>query len=82
VQTYLYAASLCIDREAYSWALDYINKGLQQDPLNTTLIFYKGYALVESEKVTEGCRYLTRAFHAGFDDAADYLKEYCYGVTD
>jgi tetratricopeptide (TPR) repeat protein len=80
VQSYLYAGSLCIEKEAYDLALKYVNKGLQQEPANTTLLFYKGIALVENKKIQEGCRCLTKAFNAGFDDAADYLKEYCYGI--
>lgn len=82
VQSYLYAGSLCIDNEAYDLALKYVNKGLQTEPSNTTLLFYKGLALVESKKTTEGCRCLTQAFNAGFDDAADYLKEYCYSTKE
>jgi tetratricopeptide (TPR) repeat protein len=80
VQTYVYASSLALEQESYPLALDYINKGLQQDPSNGTLIFYKGIALVESENVDEGCRCLSRAFAGGTDDAGDYLKQYCYGI--
>lgn len=77
-QSYLYAASLCLDEDAYELALNYIDKGLQADPANTTFIFYKGIALVETDREKEGCRCLTKAFDAGLDDVADYLKEYCY----
>jgi tetratricopeptide (TPR) repeat protein len=80
VQTYVYASSLALEQESYPLALNYINKGLQRDPSNGTLIFYKGIALVESENLDEGCRCLSRAFAAGTDDAGDYLKQYCYGV--
>ena len=80
LQPYLYAASLCIEEGAYPLALQYINKGLQVDPSNVTLLFYKGVALAETDRVEEGCRCLRKAFEAGFDDAADYLKEYCYGL--
>lgn len=82
VQSYQYAGSLCIEHEAYDLALKYLNKGLQLEPSNTTLLFYKGLALVESKKTTEGCSCLTKAFRAGFDDAADYLKEYCYSAEE
>lgn len=82
VQSYQYAGSLCIENEAYDLALKYVNKGLQLEPSNTTLLFYKGLALVESKKTVEGCSYLTKAFRAGFDDAADYLKEYCYSAEE
>lgn len=80
VQSYLYAASLCLDEEAYELALTYINKGLQTEPSNPTFQFYKGIALVESDQQKEGCRCLTKAFQAGIDDVADYLKQYCYGA--
>jgi tetratricopeptide (TPR) repeat protein len=80
MQTYVYAASLALEEESFPLALNYINKGLQHDPAHGTLIFYKGIALVESEKVDEGCRCLAKAFAAGTDDAGDYLKQYCYGV--
>ena len=79
-QTYVYAASLALEEESFPLALNYIDKGLQQDPANNTLMFYKGIALVESEKPDEGCRCLSKAFAAGNDDAGDYLKQYCYGV--
>lgn len=78
IQTYLYAASLCLDEEAYKLSLTYIDKGLQQEPANPTLVFYKGVALVETDQEKEGCRCLTKAFNAGIDDVADYLKAYCY----
>lgn len=80
VQTYVYASSLALQEEAYPLAVQYIDKGLKVDPANTTLQFYKGIALVESDKTDEGCRCLTKAFTNGFDDAGDYLKEFCYGV--
>jgi tetratricopeptide (TPR) repeat protein len=81
IQTYLYAASLSLEEDAYELALQYIDKGLKKDPNNNTLLFYKGIALVETDKVNEGCRCLTKVFAAGFDDAGDYLKSYCYGVN-
>lgn len=79
-QSYLYAGSLCLEEEEYGLALQYLNKGLVQDPTNATLLFYKGVALVEDKQTQDGCRCLTKAFYAGADDAADYLKEFCYGV--
>jgi tetratricopeptide (TPR) repeat protein len=78
IQVYLYAASLCMDEEAYEFSLTYINKGLQTDPSNLTLLFYKGIALAETDRREEGCRCLTKAFKSGMDEVADYLKEYCY----
>lgn len=80
IQTYLYAASLSLEQDAYALALQYVDQGLKKDPTNNTLLFYKGIALVESDKITEGCRCLSKVFAAGFDDAGDYLKSYCYGV--
>jgi tetratricopeptide (TPR) repeat protein len=76
--SYVYAASLCLDEGAYELALKYIDKGLQKEPDNTTLLFYQGIALVETDMTKEGCRCLTKAFNAGNDDVAEYLKEYCY----
>jgi tetratricopeptide (TPR) repeat protein len=80
MQTYLYATSLSLEQAAYELALRYVEQGLKKDPTNNTLLFYKGIALVETDRVTEGCRCLTKVFAAGFDDAGDYLKSYCYGV--
>lgn len=79
-QPYLYAASLSLEQEAYVLALQYCNGGLKVDGTDLTLLFYKGIALVELENIEEGCRCLTKAFAGGMDDAADYLKGYCYGV--
>lgn len=79
-QTYMYAASLGLEQEAYDLALQYINGGLKVEPSNLTLVFYKGIALVENENMDEGCRCLTKAFAGGIDDAADYLKARCYGA--
>ena len=79
-QTYLYSTSLALEEEAYDLALQYVNKGLELDPDNFTLLFYKGIALVEKENIDAGCRCLTKAFAGGLDDASDYLKAYCYGV--
>jgi tetratricopeptide (TPR) repeat protein len=81
LQTYIYAASLCMDEGAYEMALTYIEKGLRVEPSNMTLIFYKGVAMVETEQVDEGCRCLTKAFNNGMDDVGDYLKQYCYGAN-
>ena len=77
-QSYVYAASLCLDQSAYELGLNYVNKGLQKEPSNSTLLFYRGIALVETDQKTEGCRCLTKAFNAGIDDVGEYLKEYCY----
>jgi tetratricopeptide (TPR) repeat protein len=76
---YLYAGSFCLQEGEYDLALKYLNLALRLDPKNYTALFYKGVALVEKEKVDEGCSCLAKAFRLGADDAADYLKEYCYG---
>lgn|GEM_PF-321682 len=78
--SYLYAASLSLEQEAFDLALAYISQGLSVDRDNLTLLFYKGIALVENENTDEGCKCMTKAFAGGIDDAADYLKNYCYGV--
>jgi len=79
LQPYLYAASLTLEEEVYDLALRYIDAGLKIDAGNLTLLFYKGIALVESDREEDGCRCLTKAFTGGMDDAGDYLKSYCYG---
>jgi tetratricopeptide (TPR) repeat protein len=81
IETYIYAGSLCLEAGEYEQALFYINKGLAVSPTNETLLYYKGAALVENPKtVDEGCRCLMKAFTSGMDDAAEYLKEYCFGT--
>ena len=76
---YLYAGSFHLQNEEYNLALTYLNLALRIDPKNYMALFYKGIALVEKDKITEGCSCLAKAFYAGVDDAGDYLKEYCYG---
>jgi len=76
---YLYAGFFCLQEEEFELALKYLNVALKLDPGNTGALFYKGIALVDLKQEKEGCRCLTKAFAAGEDDAADYLKEYCYG---
>ncbi len=78
--SYIYAGSFCLQEEKFEQALEYLNLGLRIDPTNRSAIFYKGVALVELKKTNEGCSCLRKAFAAGEDDAADYLKEYCYEV--
>ncbi len=80
--TYLYAGSFSLEEEKYQVAVQYLNLALRLNPENTMALFYKGIALVELKKEKEGCRCLEKAFAAGQDDAADYLKQYCYGVED
>jgi tetratricopeptide (TPR) repeat protein len=75
---YLYISSLCLEERAFELALTYIDLALKLDPKNSNLFLYKGVALIETEKKEEGCRYLSKAFYAGLDEAGDYLKQYCY----
>jgi len=82
IPAYLYTSSLCLEQEAYDMALTYIDLGLRLDPKNSSFIFYKGIALVETEKVVEGCRLLAKVFYAGFDQAGDYLKQNCYSAGE
>ena len=79
---YFYAASFCLQDEQYDLALKYVNVALRLDPKNSTALFYKGVALVEKKDLDEGCSCLNKAFYLGYDDAGEYLKEYCYGVAD
>lgn len=80
MEGYLYPASLCLEDGLYEKSLEFCEKGLKQNSADPNLLFYKGVALYELKNVDESCRYLARAFNKGMDDAADYLKEYCYGV--
>lgn len=81
LEVYQFTASLLLDEGHEQQALAYINSGLQHFPDDATLLFYKGAARVEQPGgIEEGCRCLAKAFAHGMDDAADYLKEYCYGV--
>ena len=75
---YIYAGSFCLQEEEYELALKYLNLGLRVEPGNATVLFYKGVALVELEKLDEGCRCLNKSFYSGYDEADGYLKEYCY----
>lgn len=74
----LYAASLCLDEEAYELALTYLNKAELLDPSHLSVLFYKGIALTESGQRDEGCRYLSQAFYQGEDDAAGFLEQNCF----
>jgi len=78
--SYLYAGTFCLQEEKFDLALKYLNLGLRIDPTNHSALFYKGVSLVELKRTDEGCRCLQKAFNAGEDDAADYLKEYCFDV--
>ena len=82
IAPYLYAGSVSLQDGAYDRSLEYLNLALRLDPKNKEALFYKGAALVELKKFDEGCSCLNRAFYAGFDDAVDYLKEYCYEVEN
>jgi tetratricopeptide (TPR) repeat protein len=75
---FLYAGSAAMESGDIKLGLQYLNLALKLDPSNKEALYYKGAALVEMEKTEEGCRCLNRAFYLGMDDAADYLKEYCF----
>jgi len=74
----LYAGSLCLDESAYALALTYLNKAQELHPENLSVLFYKGVALTEMGQQEEGCRYLSRAFYGGEDDAGSYLEFNCF----
>ncbi len=71
--SYIYAGSFCLEDENFNLALKYLNLALRLDPENIAAIFYKGVALVQLEKLTEGCSWLRNTLDAGEEDAADYL---------
>jgi tetratricopeptide (TPR) repeat protein len=74
----MYAAIIHLEESNYDLALDFIDKALLIDNSDPTLYFYKGAILAEQDKLDEACRFLNRAFYRGVDDAADYLKQYCF----
>jgi tetratricopeptide (TPR) repeat protein len=79
---YLYGGSFCLQSSEYNLALRYLNLGMRVDPENPALLFYKGVALVELEKIDQACSCLNKAFYMGYDDASGYIEEYCYKVED
>lgn len=82
VPAYQYAGILCVEQEAFSLALTYLDLALRLEPENFQLVYYKGVALVESGKTDQGCRFLNKAFYSGIDQAAGYLMEFCYKIED
>jgi tetratricopeptide (TPR) repeat protein len=82
VPAYLYGGSFCLQSNEYELALKYLNLGMRVDPENAALLFYKGVALVELEKIDQACSCLNKAFYMGYDDASGYIEEYCYKVED
>jgi len=78
--SYVYAGSFCVEDGKYELALKYLNLALRVDVENTSALFYKGVALVQQEKLDEGCSCLRKALDKGEDDAAEYLKEFCFDV--
>ena len=79
---FLYASSISLEDGSFELGLQYANLALRLDGKNKEALFYKGAALVELEKIDEGCRCLNRAFYAGMDEAAGYLKQYCFEIED
>lgn len=78
--SYVYAGSFCVEDGKYDLAVKYLNLALRVDAENTSALFYKGVALVQQEKLDEGCSCLRKALDKGEDDAAEYLKEFCFDV--
>lgn len=74
----IYSASICLDQQAYALALRYLDKAALLDPANLSVLFYKGIALTELGQLDEGCRYLSRAFYEGEEDAAGFLEQNCF----
>jgi len=77
---YFYGGAFALEQEQYEQAVKFLDVALRLDPENLQALFYKGIALVELKREDEGCRCLNKAFYDGVDDAADYLKQYCYEV--
>ena len=75
---FLYAGSASLESGNIELGLQYLNLALKLDPTNKEALYYKGAALVEQNKTDAGCQCLNRAFYLGMDEAADYLKEYCF----
>jgi len=75
---YLYGGSFSLQESNNELAVKYLDVAMRLDPENTTILFYKGVALLELDQEEKGCSLLARAFYAGEDDAGDYLKERCY----
>jgi len=80
--SYLYAGTTAVQDGRYALGIEYLDLALRLDGKNKEALFYKGVALVEWKKLDEGCRCLNKAFYAGYDDAGDYLTEYCYTVDN
>ncbi|GHN00904.1 hypothetical protein WSM22_23930 [Cytophagales bacterium WSM2-2] len=78
--SYIYAGVYCIEDENFPLAVKYLDLALRLNSENHTALLYKGIALVKLEKKDQGCSCLQKALDAGEEDAADYLKEFCYDV--
>lgn len=79
---YLYGGSFSLQEENNELALKYLDVAMRLDPNNTTIQFYRGIALLELERIDEGCSLLAKAFYAGEDDAGGYLAERCYKLIE
>jgi tetratricopeptide (TPR) repeat protein len=66
---YLYGGSFSLQEESYELAVKYLDMAIRLDPTNLTALFYKGIALVEMEKLEDGCRLLAQVFNKGQDEA-------------
>ncbi|MBN8575315.1 MAG: tetratricopeptide repeat protein [Cytophagales bacterium] len=75
---YYYGGAFAMDLERYDQALKFLEVAVRLDSENLQALFYKGIALVELKREEEGCRCLNQVFYKGIDEAADYLKQYCF----
>lgn len=74
----MYATTVCLEDNELDLALGFIERAMAVNSTDPLLFFYKGAILAERNELDEACRCLNRAFYRGIDDAADYLKEYCF----
>jgi tetratricopeptide (TPR) repeat protein len=79
---YLYGATFSLQEERYEQALQYLKLGQRIDPVNPSILFYKGISLIELKREKEGCSCLGKAFMAGIDEAGDYLQQHCWNLEE
>jgi len=81
-QAFIFAGQIFLEKGVYNMAIKYFNLALRIDPTVKEAIFLKGIAFVELKNLDYGCQLLNRAFYSGYDEAADYLKEYCFHIDE
>ncbi|HMP99583.1 MAG TPA: tetratricopeptide repeat protein [Cyclobacteriaceae bacterium] len=74
----MYTISVHLQEGNYDLAMQYIDRAMDIDSTDASLLFYKGIILAEKDELDEACKCLNRAFYRGIDDAAEYLKQYCF----